>query len=100
MTSSRQSNLILPRLPVVYFTFSEVLLRNITEFRVGLCPKLGLPSIISTMNSDRFTIQPYQFEPHVNSDEAESPSGKESVESDKEGANPQLENSDWYVALF
>ena len=96
MTSSRQSNLILPRLPVVYFTFSEVLLRNITECRAGLCPKLGLPSIISTMNR---TVTGLLFS-HINSDEAERLSGEESMESDEEGANPRLENSDWYVALF
>ena len=54
-------------------------------------------------DSERFTIQPYQFEPRVNSDEAESLSGEETMESDEEGANPanpRLENSDWYVALF
>ena len=51
-------------------------------------------------DSERLTIQPYQFEPRVNSDEAESLSGQETMESDEEGANPRLENSDWYVALF
>ena len=33
-------------------------------------------------DSNRFTIQPYQFEPRINSDEAESLSGEESMESD------------------
>ena len=51
-------------------------------------------------DSERFTIQPYQFEPRVNSDEAESLSGEETMESDEEDANPRLENSDWYVALL
>jgi len=37
---------------------------------------------------------------HISSDEAESLSGKEHMESDEEGANPQLEHSDWYVALW
>ena len=50
-------------------------------------------------DSERLSIRPYQFEPRVNSDEAESLSGEESMESEEEGANPQLENSDWYVAL-
>ena len=51
-------------------------------------------------DSERLTIQPYQFEPHINSDEAESLSGKEPMESDEEGANPRLENADWYVVLL
>jgi len=51
-------------------------------------------------DGERFTIQPYQFEPRINSDEAESLSGEEPMESDEEGANPRLENSDWYVALL
>ena len=51
-------------------------------------------------DTNRFTIQPYQFEPCINSDEAESLSGEESMKSDEEGANPQLENSDWYAMLF
>ena len=77
------------------------MVRNIAESSVELCPKLGLPSLISTMNkTERATIQPYQFEPRVSSDEAESLSGEETMESDEEGANPRLENSDWYVALF
>ena len=36
----------------------------------------------------------------INSDEAERQSGEEPMESDEEGANPRLENSDWYVALL
>ena len=51
-------------------------------------------------DAERFSIQPYQFEPRINSDEAESLSGEESMESEEEGANPRLENSDWYVASF
>jgi len=51
-------------------------------------------------DGQRFSIQPYQFEPRVSSDEAESLSGKEHMESDEGGANPRLENSDWYVALL
>ena len=51
-------------------------------------------------DGERFTIQPYQFEPRINSDEAESLSGEEHMESDEEGANPRLENSDWYVTLL
>ena len=35
---------------------------------------------------ERFTIQPYQFEPRINSDEAESLSGEEAMESDEERA--------------
>jgi len=48
-------------------------------------------------DGERFTIQPYQFELHINSDE--SLSGEEPIKSDEEGANPRLEHSDWYVAL-
>ena len=59
----------------------------------------SLDNFDDEQDSNRFTIQPYQFEPRINSDEAESLSGEESMESD-EGANPRLENSDWYVALF
>lgn len=52
-------------------------------------------------DGEGFTIQPYQFEPRINSDEAESLSGEEAnMESDEEHANPRLENSDWYVALL
>ena len=47
-----------------------------------------------------FSIQPYQFEPRVNTDErdinAESLSGDESMEGSEE-LNPRLENSAWYV---
>ena len=48
-------------------------------------------------DGERFTIQPYQFEPRINSDEAESLSGEEAMESDQERVNSRLENSDWYV---
>lgn len=45
------------------------------------------------------SIQPYQFEPRKNSDEADSNSeGDESMASDQEtSSNPRLQNSDWYV---
>ena len=45
------------------------------------------------------SIQPYQFEPRKNSDEADSNSeGDESMASDQEtSGNPRLQNSDWYV---
>ena len=45
------------------------------------------------------SIQPYQFEPRKNSDEADSNSeGDESMASDEEtSSNPRLQNSDWYV---
>ena len=47
-----------------------------------------------------FSIQPYQFEPQVNTDErdinTESLSGNESMEGSEE-LNPRLKNSDWYV---
>ena len=52
----------------------------------------------------RFNIQPYQFEPRINSDTAdtdnESRSGDEDMEgSEGENTNPRQENSDWYVAM-
>ena len=45
------------------------------------------------------SIQPYQFEPRKNSDEADSNSeSDESMASDQEtSSNPRLQNSDWYV---
>ena len=50
-----------------------------------------------------FSIQPYQFQPLVNTDEedfnAESLSGDESMEGGEE-LNPRLENSDWYVLCY
>ena len=51
-----------------------------------------------------FTIQPYQFEPRINSDAAdtdnESRSGDEDMEgSEEENTDPRQENSDWYVAM-
>lgn len=55
-------------------------------------------------DGQRFTIQPYQFEPRINSDAAdtdnESRSGDEDMEgSEDENTNPRQENSDWYVAM-
>ena len=55
-------------------------------------------------DGQRFNIQPYQFEPRINSDAAEtvneSRSGDEDVEgSEGENTNPRLENSDWYLAM-
>ena len=48
-------------------------------------------------------LQPYQFEPWVNTDErdfnAESLSGDESMEGGEE-LNPRPENSDWYVLCY
>ena len=50
-----------------------------------------------------FSVQPYQFEPRVNTDErdfnAESLSGDESMEGGEE-LNPRMENSDWYVLYY
>ena len=50
--------------------------------------------------AEMFTIQPYQFEPRVSSDEADSNpehiSGDECMTSDEE-TNSRLQNSDWYV---
>ena len=47
-----------------------------------------------------FSIKPYQYEPRINSDDADSNpegrSGDESMGSDEE-TNPRLQNSDWYV---
>ena len=47
-----------------------------------------------------FSINPYQYEPRINSDDADSNpegrSGDESMGSDEE-TNPRLQNSDWYV---
>ena len=54
-------------------------------------------------DGQRFTIQPYQFEPRINSDAAdtdnESRSGDENMGSEEEDTNPRQENSDWYVAM-
>ena len=52
-------------------------------------------------NAGTFTIQPYRFEPRIDSDEADS-NPEESMsgdESDMEATNPRLQNSDWYVSL-
>ena len=56
-------------------------------------------------DDQRSAIQPYQFEPRVNSNEGdrstESPlSSDESMGSEDENANPRLENSDWYVTMI
>lgn len=53
-------------------------------------------------DSERFTIQPYQFEPRIDSDEADSnpEEGVSGDESDNETTNPRLQNSDWYVRLM
>lgn len=53
-------------------------------------------------DSERFTIQPYQFEPRIDSDEADSipEGGISGDESDIETTNPRLQNSDWYVSLM
>ena len=54
-------------------------------------------------DGERFTIQPYQFEPRIDSDAAdtdnESRSGDENMGSEEENTNPRQENSDWYVAM-
>ena len=47
----------------------------------------SLDNFDDEQDSNRFTIQPYQFEPRINSDEAGSLSGEESMESDEEAAN-------------
>ena len=53
-------------------------------------------------DSERFTIQPYQFEPRIDSDEADSipEGGISGDESDIEITNPRLQNLDWYVSLM
>ena len=53
-------------------------------------------------DSERFTIQPYQFELRRDSDEADSipEGGISGDESDIETTNPRLQNSDWYVSLM
>ena len=53
-------------------------------------------------DSERFTIQPYQFEPRRASDEADSnpEEGISLDEIDIETTNPRLQNSDWYVSLM
>ena len=49
----------------------------------------------------RFTIQPYQFEPRRDSGEADSnPEDLASDESDDEATNPRLQNLDWYVLVM
>jgi len=48
----------------------------------------SLDNFDNEQDSQRFTIQPYQFEPRISSDGAESLSGEEPMESDEKGANP------------
>lgn len=55
-------------------------------------------------DGQRFTIEPYQFEPCTNSDAAdtdnESRSGYIDMEgSEAENTNPRQENSDWYTCM-
>ena len=55
-------------------------------------------------DGQRFTIQPYQFEPHINSDatdtDNESRSGDEDMEgSEDENTTPRQKNSDWYTCM-
>ena len=53
-------------------------------------------------DSERFTIQLYQFEPRIDSDEADS-NPEEVMSGDESGietTNPRLQNSDWYVRLI
>lgn len=53
-------------------------------------------------DSERFSIQTYQFEPRIDSDKADSipEGGISGDESDIETTNPRLQNSDWYVSLM
>ena len=55
-------------------------------------------------DGQRFTIEPYQFEPCINSDAAdtdnESRSGDEDMQGgEDENTNPRQENSDWYTCM-
>lgn len=102
MTSDRQRNTILARLLVVYSEF------------IAFTTAIAMATAECSEATDNFdeqegslrsvTIQPYQFEPRRNSDEAESGddsmSGEEALGSEEENRNPRLENSDWYVAVF
>ena len=53
-------------------------------------------------DSERLTIQPYQFEPGIDSEEADSipEGGISGDESDIETTNPRLQNLDRYVCLM
>lgn len=53
-------------------------------------------------DSERLSIQTYQFEPGIDSDKADSipEGGISGDESDIETTNPRLQNSDWYVSLM
>ena len=64
----------------------------------GSCSK----NLSGDNDSERFTIQPYQFEPRIDSDEGDSipERGISGDESDIETTNPRLQNSDWYVSLM
>ena len=50
-------------------------------------------------DTERFTIESYQFEPRIDSDKADSnpEKGMSADESDIETTNPRLQNSDWYM---
>ena len=48
----------------------------------------------------RLTIKPYQFEPRVDLDEAESHSDGDQLSDDDEATNPRMQNSDWYVMIM
>ena len=68
-------------------------------------PGLVSDNFDGQQDDQRSAIQPYQFEPRVNSNEGdrntESPlSSDESMGSEDENANPRLENSDWYVTMI
>ena len=53
-------------------------------------------------DGERFTIQSYEFEPRIDSDEDDSnpEEGMSGDESDIETTNPRLQNSDWYFSLM
>ena len=55
-------------------------------------------------DGQRFTIQPYQFEPRINLDAADTDNESRSSDEDMEGSedentNPEQENSDWYTCM-
>ena len=66
--------------------------------------KVNSNNLDEEQSGQRFTIQPYQFEPCIISDAAdtgnESRSGNEDMEgSENENTNPEKENSDWYTCM-
>ena len=83
-------------------TFCIVCIGSFLTFITLIMSNSGSESELSDeeQGAQTFSIQPYQFEPRVNTDErdinAESLSGDESMEGSEE-LNPRLENSDWYV---